>query len=136
MDKSSLFHFLLRRFGTQFGVLLLVASSFYYFQENTAKADINSLSLLSEAKQRVDQAARNGTQYLTTGKSKDLDDYNLEIIQVGGRFSELADNFKKIPEQQKRFVEIQRKSRAYFLSLNEKLEKKQSGRSHGERSTA
>ncbi len=136
MDKSSLFHFLLRRFGTQFGVLLIVASSFYYFQENTSKSDIYSLSLLLETRQRINQAAKNSAQYLTNGRSKDLDDYNLEIVQLARRFSELSDSFKKIPEQQKKFVEIQKKSRSYFLGLNERLERKQSGRSHGDRVVA
>ncbi|HEY8271507.1 MAG TPA: ATP-binding protein [Pseudobdellovibrionaceae bacterium] len=136
MDKSSLFHFLLRRFGTQFGVLLLFASSFYYFQDNGSKSDIYTLSLLFEVRQGIYQASRNSAQYLVNGKGKDLDDYNREIVQLGQRFSELADGFKKVPGQYKKFVEIQKKSRAYFLSLNDKIERKQSGTIKGDRAVA
>ncbi|MGZ6432236.1 MAG: ATP-binding protein [Pseudobdellovibrionaceae bacterium] len=111
-------------------------SSIYYFQENTSKADIHRLSLLLETRQGILLAAKNSTQYLSSGKVKDLDEYNLEIVQLGQRFNELAENFKKAPEQQRNFVEIQNKSRAYFLSLNEKIEKKLRGEGSLERGVA
>ncbi|MGZ3796658.1 MAG: hypothetical protein ACXVB1_09840, partial [Pseudobdellovibrionaceae bacterium] len=60
-------------------------SSIYYFQENTSKADIHRLSLLLETRQGILLAAKNSTQYLSSGKVKDLDEYNLEIVQLGQR---------------------------------------------------
>lgn len=127
MEKSSLFHFLLSRFGAYFGVILVVVSCFYYFRENTSKADIYSLSLLEESKQRIDQATRASFQYVHTAKSKDLDEYNAQIVQVSKKFAELADHFKKYPAQNKKFSEVQKKSRAYFLDLNEKIVQRQNG---------
>ncbi|WP_413290393.1 ATP-binding protein [Bdellovibrio sp. HCB337] len=127
MEKSSLFHFLLSRFGAYFGVILLVASCFYYFRENTSKIDIYSLSLLEESKQRIDQATRASLQYVNTAKSKDLDEYNAQILLVSKKFNELNDLFKRYPSQHKKFAEVQKRSRAYFLSLNERIVQRQNG---------
>lgn len=136
MDKSSLFHFLLRQFGTQFGVLLLIASSVYYFQGNTSKEDLYSLSMLMETRQTIEQASFLSQQYLNSGKVGDLDEYNKAILQLGRHVSEFADNLKKFPEYQKRFSEVQKKSRVYFLAVNEKLEKRQRSGWHGDREVA
>jgi PAS domain S-box-containing protein len=136
MDKSSLFQFLLRRYGTHFGVLLLVASCIFYLEQNTSKADIYNISILQDSKGRIDIAAKSSAQYLQTGKSKDLDDYNKQIVEVGNRFNELSQRFKKFPELQKKFTQIQKKSRGFFLATNEKLEKRQKYGNSGDRSIA
>lgn len=136
MDKSSLFHFLLRRFGTQFGVLLLIASSVFYFQGNTNKEELYSLSMLMQTRQAVEQASFLSQQYLNSGKVKDLDEYNKSILQMGRLVSELADSLKKYPDYQKKFSEIQKRSRVYFLAVNEKLEKRQRLGAHGDRELA
>jgi PAS domain S-box-containing protein len=136
MDKSSLFHFLLRQFGTQFGVLLLIASSVYYFQGNTSKEDLYSLAMLMQTRQTVELATVLSQQYLSSGKVKDLDEYNKSIVQMGRAVSEFADALKKFPEHEKKFSEIQKKTRVYFLAVNEKLEKRQRSNNHGDREVA
>lgn len=136
MDKSSLFHFLLRQFGTQFGVLLLIASSVFYFQGNTSKEDLYSLAMLMETRKSVEQASFLSQQYLGSGKVKDLDEYNKAIVQLGRQVSELSDSLKKYPEHHKKFSEIQKKSRVYFLAMNEKLEKRQRSGAQGDRELA
>jgi len=136
MDKSSLFHFLLRRFGTHFGVLLLVASSAYYILGNTAKEELYSLSMLMETRQNIEKASFLSQQYLNSGKVKDLDEYNKSILEMGRLVSDLAASLKKYPEYQKKFSEIQKKSRVYFLAVNEKLEKRQRQGSYGDRAVA
>lgn len=127
MEKSSLFQFLLSRFGAYFGVALVVGSSFYYFRENTSKEDRYSLFLLEESKLKIDQATRASFQYIHAAKSKDLDEYNAQMIQASNKFTELSDIFKKYPSQYKKFSEIQKKTRVYFLSINEKIVQRQNG---------
>jgi len=136
MDKSSLFHFLLRQFGTQFGVLLLIASSCYYFQGNTSKEDLYSLAMLMETRQTLEQASFLSQQYINSGKVKDLDEYNKVIVLFGRNVSDFAEKLKKFPDHQKKFSEIQKKSRAYFLAVNERLEKRQRSGPHGDREVA
>jgi signal transduction histidine kinase/CheY-like chemotaxis protein len=131
-----LFHFLMSRFGTYFGVLLLVAATFYYVWENSSKEDLYNVTLLQETKQRVEQASKNSLHYLRYGKSKELDEYNAQIVEMGKRFSELSQNLKKFPELQQQFADVQKKTRAHFLDINAKLEKKQNGRFDVERGLA
>ncbi len=137
MDKSSLFHFLIRQFGTQFGVILLIFSSVYYFQGNTSREDLYSLAMLMQTRQAVEQASFLSQQYLSSGKIKDLDEYNKSIVQMGKVVSDFADGLKKFPDHQKKFSEIQKKTRVYFVAMNERLEKRQrSGGNHGDREIA
>ena len=137
MERSySLYHFLMSRFGAYFGIALLAFCCIFYVRENTTKEDLQIVSLLQETRYRIDQASKSSVQYLRHGKSKELDEYNLNIVQMGKRFSDLAVNLKKIPEMQGEFAEIQKKTRVHFLEINAKLEKKQNGRFDAERGLA
>ncbi|MBK9322934.1 MAG: response regulator [Bdellovibrionaceae bacterium] len=137
MERSySLFHFLMSRFGTYFGVLLLVVANIYYFQASTLKQDISCVSLLEETKFRIDQAAKSSLIYLQTGKVKELDEYNSHILMLGKNFNELATLLKAAPTFQPKFTQIQQQTRTFFLDLNNKLEKKQGGRFDQERGLA
>ncbi|MBC7371136.1 MAG: response regulator [Bdellovibrionaceae bacterium] len=137
MERSySLYHFLMSRFGTYFGIVLLLGSCLIYARENTTKEDLQNVSLLQETRYRIDQASKSSVQYLKHGKSKELDEYNSHIVQMGKRFSELATNLKKIPEMQEQFADVQKKTRVHFLDINAKLEKKQNGRFDVERGLA
>ena len=124
------------RFGTYFGIAMLSLSCVFYARENTNKDDLQNVSLLQETRYRIEQASKSSVQYLRHGKSKELDEYNSHIVQMGKRFSELAQNLKKIPEMQIAFAEVQRKTRVHFLDINSKLEKKQNGRFDVERGLA
>lgn len=113
-----------------------MASCAYYFQGNTNKDDLYTLAMLMQTRQTVEQASFLGHQYMSSGKVKDLDEYNKSILQMGRVVSEFAESLKQYPEHQKKFSDIQKKSRAYFLAVNEKLEKRQRMGSQGDREIA
>lgn len=138
MDKSSLLHFLLKEFGTQVAVLLLVLSSAMYGPFSaTAKQDFFLVSSLQDTAHRLEQAAHSSLRFLKSKNSADLDVYNSQILAVGKTYAELAPHFKDAPNLQKKFLEVQKKSRAFFLATNERLETGlRSGAAGGERALA
>lgn len=128
MGESSLFKFLFARFGAYLGILVLVATLAYYFQGNSGKSDLETLALLDEVKQTVELLKKHSAQFLNSGKSADLDDYNQQIVLLNHRLSEVAEKLKSSSDQQVRLFDTQKTIRAFFTGVNLEMLNKQNGR--------
>jgi hypothetical protein len=125
MERLSLFSYLIYRFGSGLVAITVLGSVGFYLATDTAKKDMQTVALLHDTKAALQLAEREGLSYLASGKSPELDAYNVQILKIGANFKQLSENFRGQEDLQKPFVEIQTRSTKYFLSFNEKIQQKQ-----------
>ncbi len=133
MGESSLWAFLLKRFGIYAGIAIFAVASFLFVQDISTPTDAQTLQSLEDCKRSLQQALHSSHEFLQTAQSNTLDDYNLQISHVNDALAQLTKKFRSSPDQQKKFYALHKMILDDLTGINNLIVRRQNDKPGHER---